>query len=94
MEINFKFGRSLAQRIKYLFDDINNNGEIEEYGYLLSYIKDYLDTEGSQFNIGTNDAIKSIKKNEEALTEINKVFFDKYELDIWHTYKNKELVLK
>jgi len=93
-ELNYKYGRSISQRVRFLNNDIINSKETEKYKNLFPFIKIYLETEGSSFNFGTPKDVLIEDKNEQALTEINKVFFDKYGLDIWHTYKNKVLVLK
>lgn len=93
-ELNYKYGRSLSQRVIFLNNDIVNSNETEKYQYLLPFIKTYLETEGSSFNFGTQEDVLIRNQNKQALTEINKVFFDKYGLDIWHTYKNKVLILK
>jgi len=86
-EVNYKYGRSLGNRIEYLVQDIQNSDEMENYPELISFIEIYFSTIGSSFDIKPNNQ-KITEKNENALTEINKIFFKKYKLYIWNTYEN------
>lgn len=83
-ESGYKYGRDLQSRVNFLSNDINDKGEWSKYPRLLAFINIFINSTAGSFDMGTEHDQFFHNTNQYSLKQINKVFVERYGLDIWH----------
>ncbi|HHX8457947.1 TPA: hypothetical protein ACVO1H_004608 [Vibrio diabolicus] len=86
-EIQYKYGRDLQSRVNFLGNDLNENKEWGKYPRLLAFMNIFKNCTAGAFDMGTEHAQFFQDTQDYSLEQINKVFFERYGLHIWHTFE-------
>lgn len=83
----YKYGRDLQSRVNFLAKDIDESKEWDKHPRLISFINIFASSTGGSFDMGTEHTQFFQATNKYSLEQINKVFFERYGLHIWHIFK-------
>ncbi|WP_104039837.1 hypothetical protein [Vibrio hyugaensis] len=85
--IGYKYGRDLQSRVNFLGNDLNETKEWDKYLRLLAFMNIFTNCTGGALDMGTEHAQFFQDTEDYSLEQINKVFFERYSLHIWHTFE-------